>query len=392
MKGLRERFGRPLRLALIGGGPSSWIGRMHQTAAELDGHWRVVGGVFSSDPARSREAGTELGFDPKRSYGTLDELIAAEKSRGDGVDAVAIMTPNDTHYPYAAAALDGGLDVLCDKPVTHDFAQACDLVARARSKARLFAIAHGYSAYPMTRYARELVREGALGALRLVQVEYIQSGLATKIEDAPQNNRLRWLLDPRRSGLALVMSAIGCHAQHLACFAAGRNVARVCADVRALMPGRQLVDYVSALLEFDGGARGTFTVTQAAAGGENDIRLRVYGDKGMLDWSHREPSYLQLALLGEPARVIGRGDPFLAPAIVAAGRTPRGHPEGLREAFANIYVDLAQERMARALGEASPGFPYPRIEDGAHTMAFIEACMASQQSGRWVDVAPLPAS
>ncbi len=366
MKGLRERFGRPLRLALIGGGPSTWIGRMHQTAAELDGHWRVVGGVFSSDPTRSRQAGTELGFDPARSYGTLNELITAEKSRTDGVDAVAIMTPNDTHYPYAAAALDG--------------------------KARLFAIAHGYSAYPMTRYARELVREGALGALRLVQVEYIQSGLATKVEDAPQNNRLRWLLDPRRSGLALVMSAIGCHAQHLACFAAGRNAARVCADVRALMPGRQLIDYVSALFELDGGARGTFTVTQAAAGGENDIRLRVYGEKGMLDWSHREPSYLKLALQGEPVRVIGRGDPFLSPEIVAAGRAPRGHPEGLREAFANVYVELAQERMARALGEAAPASPYPRIEDGAHTMAFIEACIASQQSGGWVNVARLPAS
>ena len=392
MKGLRERFGRPLRLALLGGGPSSWIGRMHQTAAELDGYWRVVGGVFSSDPARSRQAGTALGFDQGRSYGTLADLIAAEKSREDGVDAVAIMTPNDTHYPCAAAALDAGLDVLCDKPVTHDFAQACDLVARTRKQARLFAIAHGYSAYPMTRYARELVREGALGALRLVQVEYIQSGLATRIEDAPQNNRLRWILDPRRSGLALVMSAIGCHAQHLACFAAGRNVARVCADVRAMLPGRQVIDYVSALFELEGGARGTFTVTQAAAGGENDIRLRVYGDKGLLDWSHREPSYLKLALQGEPVRVIGRGDPFLSPAIIAAGRAPRGHPEGLREAFANIYVELAQERMARALGDVPPESPYPRIEDGAHTMAFIEACLASQRSGGWVDVARIPAS
>ena len=392
MKGLRERFGRPLRLALIGGGPTSWIGRMHQTAAELDGHWRVVGGVFSSDPARSRQAGKELSFDPTRSYGTLSELIAAEKARDDGIDAVALMTPNDTHYPYAAASLDAGLDVLCDKPVTHDFAQACDLVARTRRQGRLFAIAHGYSAYPMTRYARELVRDGALGALRLVQVEYIQSGLATKIEDAPQSNRLRWLLDPRRSGLALVMSAIGCYAQHLACFAAGRNAKRVCADVRALLPGRQLVDYVSALFELDGGARGTFTVTQAAAGGENDIRLRVYGDKGMIDWSHREASYLRLALQGEPVRVIGRGDPFLSAPTIAAGRTPRGHPEGLREAFANIYVELAQERMAHALGEAPPECPYPSIEDGAHTMAFIEACVASHESGTWVDVARLAAT
>jgi len=390
MQSLRERFGRRLRLALVGGGPAAWIGRMHQTAAELDGYWQVVGGVFSSDPARSRAAGAELGVDAERSYGTLPELIAGEKARSDGVDAVAIMTPNDTHYPFCVAALDAGLDVVCDKPVTHDFAQACDLAARTRRGERLFAIAHGYSAYPMTRYARELVRDGVLGALRLVQVEYIQSGLATRVEDAPRNNRFRWLLDPGRSGLALVMSAIGCHAQHLACFTSGRNVTRLLADVRALVPGRSVVDYVSALFELDGGARGTLTVTQAAAGGENDIRLRIYGEKGMLDWSHRELSYLKLALQGEPACVIGRGDPQLPAAVLAAGRAPRGHPEGLREAFANIYAELAQERMARALGDLPPVFPYPRIEEGAHTMAFIEACVASHAAGHWVDVAPLP--
>jgi predicted dehydrogenase len=392
MKSLRARFGRPLRLALIGGGPDSWIGRTHQTAATLDGYWQVMGGVFSSDPARSRAAGEELGFDPARSYGTLSELFAAEKNRSDGVEAVAIMTPNDTHYPAAVAALDAGLDVVCDKPITHDFREACDLVTRVRERKRIYAIAHGYSAYPMTRYARELVREGALGSLRLVQVEYIQSGLATRIEDAAQSNRLRWIVDPKRSGLALVMSAIGCHAQHLACFAAGRNVARVCADAGALMPDRRLVDYVSALIELEGGVRGTFTVTQAASGGENDIRLRVYGEKGMLDWSHRESSYLRLALQGEPARIIGRGDTFLPPGVSAAGRTPRGHPEGLREAFANIYAEVAQERMARQLGESVPTFPYPRVEDGAHTMAFIEASLASSERRGWVEVSRLPSS
>jgi predicted dehydrogenase len=185
------------------------------------------------------------------------------------------------------------------------------------------------------------------------------------------------------------MSAIGCHAQHLACFAAGRNAKRLCADARALLPGRKVIDYVSALFELDGGARGTFTVTQAAAGGENDIRLRAYGDKGMLDWSHQNASYLRLQLQGEPVRVIGRGDPFLPPQIIATGRAPRGHPEGLREAFANIYTEVAQERMGRELGETPPVFPYPRIEEGAHTMAFIEACLASQASAGWVDVASI---
>ena len=388
--GLRERFGRPLRLAIVGGGPDSWIGRMHRGAAELDGWFRATAGVFSGDSVRSRAAGAALGFDPARSYGDVAEMLEKERERSDRIDAVAIMTPNDTHYPYAAAVLDAGLDVVCDKPVTHDFAEACDLVLRTRRQGRIFAVAHGYSAYPMTRYARQLVRDGTLGQVLLVQVEYIQSGLATRLEDGPQNNRLRWLLDPKRSGQALVMSAIGCHAQHLASFVASLPAARVAADVRALLPGRKVVDYVSALIEFEGGARGTFTVTQAAAGGENDIRLRVYGEKGMLEWWHREPSYLKLALQGEPARTIGRGDAFLPPEIVAGGRTPRGHPEGLREAFANIYAEVAQERMARALREAVPDLPYPRIEDGAHTMAFIEACVASQARGTWVDVARTP--
>jgi predicted dehydrogenase len=391
MAGLRERFGRPLRLGIIGGGPESWIGRMHRGAAEMDGWWRCVAGVFSSDPARSRAAGVATGFAPERSYGSVEAMLARERARDDGVDAVAIMTPNDTHYPFAAAALDAGVDVVADKPVTHDFAQAADLVARTRANGRVFAIAHGYTAYPMTRYARQLVHEGAIGPVRMVQIEYIQAGMATRVEDGPQSNRLGWILDPARSGLALVMSAIGCHAQHLASFAIGRDVARVVADVGALLPGRKVIDYVSALLEFDGGVRGTFTVTQAAAGGENDIRLRIYGEKGHLDWSHREASYLTLALQGEPVRRMGRGNPFLPANIVALGRTPHGHPEGLREAFANVYAEVAQERMARALGEPVPALLYPRIEEGAHTMAFIEACLRSQASGRWEAVARLPA-
>ncbi len=387
MEWLRQRFGRPLRLGVIGGGPGSWIGQMHRSAAELDGWWRVAAGVFSADPARSRAAGPLLGVDAARSYGSVAEMLLAEASRADGIDAVAIMTPNDTHHACAAAALDAGLDVLCDKPMTETHAQALDLVARVQRSQRLLALAHGYSAYPVIRHARELVQGGVLGAVRLVQVEYIQSGLATRLEDAPQTPRTRWVLDPARSGLALVMSAIGCHAQHLACFVTGLAVSRVAADVGALMPGRKVIDHVSALLQFGNGARGTFTATQAAAGAENDIRLRVYGEHGMLDWWHREPSYLTLALQGEPVRTIGRGDVYLSADVIAGGRTPRGHPEGLREAFANLYAEVAQERMALSLGETPVQRPYPRVEDGAHTMAFIEACIASHDSGAWRDVA-----
>ena len=384
---LRQEFGRALRLGVIGGGPDSWIGRMHRSAAEMDGWFRVLAGVFSSDADRSRAAGASIGLDPSRSYGSVADMFASERTRSDPIDAVAIMSPNDTHYTFASQALDAGLDVMADKPVAHDFAQACELRTRAHAKGRLFAIAHAYSAYPMVRYARQLVRDGTIGAVRLVQAEYIQSGLATRLEDGPQTNRLRWLLNAQRSGLALVMSAIGCHAQHLACFVAGAPVARLVADVGSLMPGRRVVDHVSALLEFEGGARGTFTVTQAAAGGENDIRLRVMGERGLLEWSHRDASYLRLAMQGEPARMIGRGDPDLPAEILAGGRSPRGHPEGLREAFANLYAELAQERMAREMGQTLAPAPYPRVEDGAHTMAFIEACLASQATGTWVEVA-----
>ena len=385
MTTLRERFGRPLRLAVLGGGPASWIGLMHRSASELDGHWRVVGGVFSSDPARSRDAGASFGYDRQRCYGTLAELVAGERGRADPVEAVAVMTPNDTHYPLSAAALDAGLDVICDKPVSHDSAQARDLAARAEAGGRLFAITHGYSSYPMTRLARHLVTTGAIGDLRYLQVEYIQSGLAVRDADQPATKRMQWVLDPARSGLALVMSAIGCHAQHLACFAVDRRVEAVCADACAVVPGRTVIDTVSALLRLEGGLRGTFTVTQAAAGGENDIRLRIYGDRGMIEWTHRDCSNLIVAMQGETATRVTRGDPNLPAEITALGRGPRGHPEGLREAFANLYREVAQARMARALGEAPPPVLYPTIDDGVHTMAFIEACVAS--NGRWTDVA-----
>ena len=383
---IRRRFGRPLRLALIGGGPGSWIGGMHRTAAELDGAFEVVGGVFSSDPARSRAGGVELGFAAERCYGDIAELCAREAARDDGVDAVAVMTPNDTHYAMSAAAIDAGLDVMCDKPVTETLAEARDLADRVGRGARLFGIAHAYSAYPMTRTAHQLVRDGALGAIRLVQVEYIQSGMAVRHEDAAETNRLRWILDPARSGQSLVMSAIGCHAQHLACFVAGAPIARVCADAGALMPGRRVHDYASALLRFGNGARGTFTVTQAAAGGENDIRLRVCGEKGMLEWNHRDASYLHVSMQGEPPRLLGRGDPWLPAAAPGTARGPRGHPEGLREAFATLYDELAEDRMLRSLGETPPAPLYPTIADGVHTMAFIEACVRSSAAGGWVDV------
>lgn len=379
---------RALRLAIIGGGPTSWIGGMHRRAAQFDGLWQVVAGVFSSTPDRSHDAAATMGLDPARGYADVASMLAAEQLRDDGIDAVAIMSPNDTHYPYSVAALEAGLDVICDKPVTTTAAEARDLASRARAHDRIVCVTHAYSAYPMTRYARKLVADDAIGPLRMVQVEYIQSGLAKPIEHGTMTDSQRWKFDAARSGLALSFSAIGCHAQHLACNVVGQKIAAVSADVGSLMPGRTVTDTILAHLRFEGGARGQYTITQAAAGGENDIRLRVYGERGLIDWSHRESGYLHLNIEGETARVIGRGDGNLPPEIAHLSRTPRGHPEGLLEAFANVYREAAEAIIARRNDEVVAMADFPTINDAVHTMDFIEACIESHaRNGVWTPLA-----
>ena len=378
---------RPLRLAIIGGGPTSWIGGMHRRAAQFDGAWQVVAGVFSSKADRSRDAAAGFGLEPARGYADVASMLVAEKAREDGIEAVAIMTPNDTHYPYCVAALEAGLDVICDKPVSTTAAEARDLAARAKKQDRVLCVTHGYSAYPMTRYAKQLIAEGAIGPVRFVQVEYIQSGLAKPIEQGNMTDSQRWKFDADRSGLALVFSAIGCHAQHLACNVSGQKVSSVSADVGALMPGRTVVDTILANLRFDGGARGQYTITQAAAGGENDVRIRVYGERGLIDWSQREAAYLKLNIEGETARTFGRGDINLPSEIAKLSRTPRGHPEGLLEAFANIYREAAEAVIARRNDQVVASVQYPTIADAVHTMDFIEACIASSaNNGIWTNL------
>ena len=379
---------RPLRLAIVGGGPTSWIGGMHRRAAQFDGLWQVVAGVFSSNADRSRDAAAGMGLDAARGYADVASMIAAEKLREDGIDAVAIMSPNDTHYPCSAAALDAGLDVICDKPVSTTAAEARDLAARAQAQNRVFCVTHAYSAYPMTRCMKKLIAEDTIGPVRMVQVEYIQSGLAKPIEQGNMTDSQRWKFDADRSGLALSFSAIGCHAQHLACNVVSQKITSVSADVGSLMPGRTVTDTILANLRFDGGARGQYTITQAAAGGENDIRLRIYGERGLLDWSHRESAYLKLNIEGETAKVIGRGDVNLPADIARLSRTPRGHPEGLLEAFANVYRETAEAIIARRNDQVIATASFPTITDAVHTMDFIEACIDSHaHNGEWTKLA-----
>ena len=381
-------LGRPLRLGMVGGGPGSFIGRVHRSAAQLDGRYALTAGVFSSDPARSRALGMTLGFDPARSYGTVEEMIAAEAGREDGIEVVAVMAPNDQHHPAATAALAAGLDVICDKPMTNDFAEAQDLVTKVEASGRVFCLTHNYSGYPMVRQARAMVAAGAIGALRAVQVEYLQAGMATNVERGELTSKMRWKLDPVRGGASLVLGDIGTHAHQLACFVTGRRLTRLAADLGAIVPERSVDDYAALLLRFEGGVRGTMLASQALAGTENNLHLRLFGETGMLEWEQTAPNHLRHAPLDSAVRILARGDADLLPEAKRLVRIPRGHPEGFLEAFANLYRDAAEAIAARRTGAApDPLALFPTVRDGADGVAFITAADCSrEQDGAWVTV------
>ncbi len=374
-----DRLGRKLRLGLLGGGPGSFIGPIHRAAALLDNRFELVSGVLSSSPARNREGAAAIGIAPRA---TLAEMIAQDR-----LDAVAIMTPNDRHFPECREALAAGLDVICDKPLTNALSEARALEAAA--KGHVFCVTHAYAGYPMIRQARAMVAAGVLGELRAIQVEYLQAGMSTKVEAGELTPKLRWKLAAERSGPSLVLGDIGTHAHHIACYVSGRKLVRLAADLGAIVPGRAVDDYGAFLVRFQGGVRGTLTASQALAGTENDITLRVFGAEGHLSWTHRENNHLVLALNGRPVQRLARGDLDLLPPAKRVIRIARGHPEGLTEAFANLYRDAAEAMAARILGvPADPlALDFPTVSDGAAGLAFVEAALASRrQGGAWVDV------
>ena len=380
-----EKLGRRLRLGVIGGGPGSIIGEVHRTAARLDDRYEVVGGVLSSNPNRSRAAGRALGWAPERAYGDGDAMLAGEIARPDGVDLVAIMTPNDSHYPLAGRWIDAGRDVICDKPLTTSLDDARDLVARVRASGLVFCTTYNYSAYPMARQARAMVADGEIGELRLAQVEYIQPQLALRpdLEDPDY-----WRFDAARSGPSAILGDIGTHAWHLLHAVTGMEPQAVCADVGPVVPGRRFDDTAGVLLRYANGARGILWVTQAAAGAEHGLRFRVHGAEGGLEWFQEDPTWLTHMRLGEPRRMLSRGGPGLKPAAQRASRIAIGHPEGLHEAFANLYSDVAEAVAARLTGTpADPlALDFPTVEDGARGLAFITAAKASSDAGgAWTD-------
>jgi predicted dehydrogenase len=380
-------LGRALRLAVIGGGPGSFIGSMHRTAARLDGRYDLVAGVVSSDPERSRAAAVGMGVDPSRAYTDAIDMLDAELERDDGAEIVAIMTPNDSHHRYAMAALDRGFDVICDKPMTNTLAEAMDIVHKVEATGRTFCLTHNYTGYPTVRQARALVEDGQLGEIRLVQVEYVQGGKADEVDPDPAGG-LPWRYHPVRGGPSLVMGDIGTHAHNLVRFVSRLEVTEVAAEIGHVIPQRPVDDYGAAMLRFDNGARGTFWVTQTAAGVENGLRFRVSGTKGSLEWHQERPTRLTLKPLHGPVRVYTPNGPGSLPAAVRACRIVAGHPEGFHEAFANLYADVAEVIAARESGrEPDPlACQFPNQRDGAIGVKFVEAAVASSAAaGRWTD-------
>jgi predicted dehydrogenase len=381
------RLGRRLRLGVIGGGPGSFIGPVHRTAARLDDNYEVVASVLSSDPGRSRAAGEAIGIAPERSYATAEDLFAGEMERADGIDVVAITTPNSSHYALCVAALEAGLDIICDKPLTTTLDDARDLAQRVKASGRVFCHTFNYTGFPLVRQARAMVRDGDLGDIRLVQINYLQ-GHNANLRDAERTTPpAEWRFRPEQAGPSLVLGDIGSHAHHIACFVTGHRFHRVMADVTATVPGRTADDHAGVLFRLDNGAPGVMWVTQAAAGTGNGLHFRIFGEKGGLEWFQEKPNQLLHTRLDEPALTYERAGPGLKPEATRAARIPVGHPEGFHDAFSVLFTDAAEAIVARRLGEASPlPVDYPTIDDGLETMVFIEAALASARAGGWVEL------
>ena len=378
------RHGRKLRCAMVGGGREAFIGGVHRAAMALDGQIELVAGALSSSPDKAQASGRDLGLADERNHRSWQDLIEHELKLPpeQRVDFVTIVTPNHVHFDVALACIEAGLHVVCDKPLVHSSAQAQQLVHAVNRRRTVFAVTYNYSGYPMVRQAREMVRAGVLGDVRKVIVEYHQGWLATHLEGSG-NKQAAWRTDPAKSGLAGAVGDIGSHAEQLLSTVTGLHVESLCADLSSFVPGRQLDDDASVLLRLQGGARGVVLASQAAAGIENDIRLRVFGSRGSLDWRQEEPNTLVFSPLDAPRQILTRGSPWLAPAAQRACRLPSGHPEAFLEAFANLYLGVAADIASRWSG-AAPADPvdtdYPRLEDGARGVRFIERTVQSAAS------------
>ncbi len=378
----------PIRYGMVGGGQGAFIGGVHRIAARMDGEFELVAGALSSDPARAKASAADLGLDPQRSYGTFQEMAKAEAKRTDGIEAVAIVTPNHMHWPAAKAFLEAGIHVICDKPLTSNLGDAKKLAALVEKSGRLFVLTHNYTGYPMVRQAREMVASGQLGDLRVVQAEYPQDWLTEKAEDTGSKQAL-WRVDPKQSGAGGSTGDIGTHAYNLARFVTGLELDSLAADLDSFVPGRLLDDNANILLRFkprgkEHPAKGMIWASQVAPGHENGLKLRVYGAKGGLEWVQADPNYLWHSPFGQPKQLITRGGAGSGAAAGRVTRVPPGHPEGYLEGFANIYAEAARAIRAARGGTLDKDVIFPTVQDGVEGVAFVEACVrSSQDNAAW---------
>ena len=374
---------RKLRYAMVGGGRDAFIGGVHRKAIALDAQIELVAGALSSDPAKARASGADLGLADARNHGDWQALLADELKRpaGERIDFVSIVTPNHVHYPVARAFVEAGFHVVCDKPLVHTREQADALVASVAAQGTVFGVTYNYTGYPMVRQARAMIRAGELGTLRKVVVEYNQGWLASQLEGTG-NKQADWRTDPARSGAAGAIGDIGSHAENLVATLTGLEIESLCADLTAHVAGRQLDDDGSLLLRYQGGARGVLIASQISTGLENDLRVRIAGTLGTLEWHQEQPSRLLHLPHDGPLRVLTRGAPWLHESARRASRLPAGHPEGFIEAFANVYAGVAAHIRARLEGRRADALEadYPRVEDGARGVRFIERTVASARS------------
>src|SRR6266576_7322318 len=361
-----------IRLGMVGGGPGAFIGAVHRIAARMDDHYELVAAALSSDAARSRAAAQDLHIAPDRAYGSYTEMARAEAARPDRVEAVAIVTPNNLHYPMAKTFVEAGFHVICDKPLTTTLQEALDLATIVKRSNVIFGLTHNYTGYPMVRQARQMIADALLGKIRIVQVEYAQAWLATPLEQTGQK-QAAWRTDPAQSGPGGSLGDIGTHAYNLASFVSGLNCQELAAELSTFVPGRRVDDNVQIMLRFAEGARGSLWASQVAPGNQNNLRLRVFGEKAGLEWKQEEPNCLWFAALGKTPNLIYRAGPGASPVAAHASRVPSGHPEGYLEAFAQLYADMAEQISARIDGRpADPAsLLVPTIDDGVAGMRFI---------------------
>ena len=380
-----KALGGRIRLGMVGGGEGAFIGAVHRLAARMDDHYTFVAGALSATPDKAKRSGEALGLDPSRNYPDFETMAREEAKRADGIEAVAIVTPNHMHAGPVLAFLKAGVHVICDKPLTTSLAEAKKLQAAVEKSGRVFALTHNYTGYPLVRQAREMVKAGELGDIRLVQVEYPQEWLTENLEDSGQK-QADWRVDPTRSGAGGCIGDIGTHAYNLADFITGLEVKELSAELTTFVKGRRLDDNCQVSLRYANGARGTLWASQVAPGNENGLRIRVYGSKGGLEWVQANPNYLMHTPFGKNMQIITRGGPGAGPAAGRMTRIPNGHPEGYLEAFANIYTEAAHAIRAARAGKKPPkDVLFPTIADGVKGLAFIEAAVASSaKDGKWI--------